>query len=266
MYDTLRVTREGPVTIVSLVGKTMPPRRFEELGDAFEAIAADDDVRAVVVRSDEAVFSYGLDLLSAFGELGDMLTASLAGPRARLLAKIRDWQADLDAIARCPVPVICAINGWCIGAGLDVAAACDVRLASADARVSLRETRIAIVADLGSLQRLPGIIGQGHTRELAFTGCDVDASRAASIGLVNHVLPDREALDAAAMDMARDIASNAPLTVRGVKDVLTFQDGKPISDGLAYVAAWNSAFIASADLTEALSAFMEKRDPQFKGE
>src|SRR5690606_4102758 len=112
---------------------------------------------------------------------------------------------------------------------------------------------------------LPRIIGQGHARELAFTGDDVDAEHAARIGLVNRVYADRDATFAAADAMAARIAANAPLTVRGVKDVLAYSEGKSVADGLEYVAAWNAAFLASEDLGEAISAFSQKRDPAFKG-
>jgi enoyl-CoA hydratase len=163
------------------------------------------------------------------------------------------------------VPVIAAVHGLCIGGGLDLISACDIRLASADARISLRETKIAIVADLGSLQRLPAIIGQGHTRELAFTGKDVTAARAKEMGLINEIHADRAALHEAAQAMAAEIAANPPLTVRGVKQVLGHGEGKTVAEGLAYVAAWNAAFLASEDLGEALQAFAEKRSPNYKG-
>jgi len=161
--------------------------------------------------------------------------------------------------------VIAAIHGWCIGGGLDLASACDIRLASADAKISLRETKIAIVADLGSLQRVPTLIGQGLTRELAFTGRDIGAEEAKAIGLVNHVYADKDALWAAADALAAQIAANAPLTVRGVKQVLDYSRDHSIDDGLNYVAAWNSAFMASEDLGEAVAAFMNRREPTFKG-
>jgi enoyl-CoA hydratase len=157
------------------------------------------------------------------------------------------------------------VHGACIGGGLDLVSACDVRLCSRDARFSLREVKVAMVADLGSLQRLPPIIGQGNTRELAFTGKTIDAERAERMGLVNEVLPTHEALAAAAAAMAGEIAHNPPLTVRGVKDVLGFGAGRSVAEGLAYVAAHNAAFLASEDLGEALAAFMEKREPRFSG-
>lgn len=265
MPETLRIEKEDSVTHVVLLGTTMPPRFFAELGAAFETIARDDEVRAVVVRSAAKSFSFGLDLPAAFQELGPALPGGGARQRMELFATIRRLQSYLDAVAACPVPVIAAVHGWCIGGGVDLIAACDVRLCSVDARFSVRETRIAIVADLGSLQRLPYIIGQGHTRELAFTAKDIDAPRAAQIGLVNEVYTDPEALLAGARGLAAEIAGNAPLTVRGVKRVLDFGVGKPPADGLEYVAAHNSAFLASEDLGEALAAFLEKREPEFRG-
>lgn len=254
------------IATVTLTQSTMPPAFFTEIEGLFRQIAANDGVRAVILRSAAKVFSYGLDLPAAFNEMGPHLTgARTAGPRMDLLALIRRLQRAFDAVAECPVPVIAAIHGWCIGGGLDLSAACDIRLATADARFSLRETKIAMVADLGSLQRLPPIIGQGRTRELAFTGKDLSAQRAEQIGLVNEVFADQEALLAGARAMAAEIAGNPPLTVRGVKEVMAFCEGKTVAEGLAYVATWNAAFLASEDLGEALASFMEKRPPSYKG-
>lgn len=254
------------VATITLTHPTMPPAFFAEIEAAAREVSARADVRAVLIRSSSKAFSYGLDLPAAFNELGPHLAGGgTAGPRTELLAHIRRLQGAFNAIAACPVPVVAAVHGWCIGGGLDLAAACDIRLCSADARFSLRETKIAIVADLGSLQRLPPIIGQGHTRELAFTGKDIGAARAKEIGLVNEVYEGGEALLAAARALCAEIAANPPLTVRGVKQVLAYGEGKSVAEGLEYVAAWNSAFLASEDLGEALSAFMEKRPPSYKG-
>jgi enoyl-CoA hydratase len=265
MPETLRIEREDEVTHVVLTGTTMPPRFFEELALAFEEIGRDSDVRAVIVRSAARAFSYGLDLPTAFQELGPALSGGGARDRMKLLRTIQHLQSRLDAVAKCPVPVIAAVHGWCIGGGVDLISACDLRICSADARFSVRETRLAIVADLGSLQRLPFLIGQGHTRDLAFTGKDIDAPRAREIGLVNDVYDDAARLLSAARELGAAIAKNPPLTVRGVKRVLDFGIGKPPKDGLDYVAAYNSAFLASEDLGEALSAFLEKREPNYRG-
>jgi enoyl-CoA hydratase len=171
----------------------------------------------------------------------------------------------VTAVADSPVPVIAAVQGYCIGGGVDLAAACDIRLASADALFSVRETKVAIVADIGSLQRLPAIIGQGHVAELAFTGKDITAARAEAIGLVNHVSADAVTVVADARSMAAEIAANPPLAVQGTKAVLAACEDRSVSEGLDYVATWNAAFLASDDLTEAMTAFVEKRPPNFTG-
>ena len=266
MYDTLRIDHEGGVAAVTLLAPTMTPRFFADCEAAFVALGAERDLRAVIIRSEAKAFSYGLDLPAAFREWGTTLAGGgLAGPRSELLALIRKLQRPFTAIAETPVPVIAAIHGWCIGGGVDLASACDLRLATADARFSVRETKVAMVADLGSLQRLPRLIGQGATRELAFTGKDITAERAAAIGLVNEVAPDRAALDELARAWAKEIAANPPLVVRGVKEVLDYGEGKSIADGLDFVATWNAAFLASEDLGEATGAFAAKRPPVFKG-
>jgi enoyl-CoA hydratase len=171
----------------------------------------------------------------------------------------------VTAVARCTKPVIAAVHGYCIGGGVDLIAACDIRLASADAVFSVREAKIAIVADLGSLQRLPAIIGAGHLAELAFTGKDISAERAKEIGLVNDVAADAEGVQKAAHMLAAEIAANSPIAVQGTKAVLAANEGRTVAEGLDYVATWNAGMLASDDLTEAVTAFMEKRPPKFTG-
>ncbi|MEZ4382793.1 MAG: crotonase/enoyl-CoA hydratase family protein [Nannocystaceae bacterium] len=264
-YETLRVERDGAIATVILQEKTMRTAFFTEIGAAFTALADDPELRAVIIAAEGKAFTYGLDLMSAASDLGGALQGGGAATRMELQRTIRRLQACFTAIEACPVPVIAAVHNWCIGGGVDLICACDVRLASADARFSVRETKIAIVADLGTLQRLPKIIAPGHARELAFTGKDIDAARAATIGLVNHVYADRDALLAGAREMAAQIAQNPPLTVRGTKDVMRFSEGASVDEGLRYVAAWNAAFLASEDLGEAMSAFMAKRPPKYRG-
>lgn len=226
-----------------------------ELQEIVERLSFEPPQGLVIRSGKPASFVVGADLneFAAYEASGTVLDVIEYGQRV------------FQELARLPCPTVAAIHGACIGGGLDLAAACDVRLASADAKISLREVKVAIVADLGSLQRLPAIIGQGHTRELAFTGKTIDAARAMRIGLVNDVLATPEELSAAAEAMAREIAGNPPLTVRGVKDVLAAGEGKTAAEGLAYVAAYNAAFLASEDLGEAMAAFLQKREPQYKG-
>jgi len=265
MATTLSLEVSDRIATLTLVAPTMPPAFFPELREAFASISASPDIRAVVLRSSAKGFSYGLDLPATFKEHAKIFTGGGATERTALLALIRDWQDCIETVVRCPVPVIAAVHGPCIGGGIDLITACDIRLASREAVFSVRETRIAIVADLGTLQRLPAIVGQGHARELALTGCDIDATRAAEVGLVNHVHDSVADLHSAANDMATSIAKNPPLTVRGVKDVLDFGRDHGPQAGLSYVGAWNSAFLASEDLGEAMAAFMGKREPEFKG-
>lgn len=266
MSEFISVQRDGHVATVTIESRAMPPAFFTALGDAFRELSVDDTLRAVVLRSSQKGFSYGLDLAATMAEHGAVFVGpTLAKERTALRRLIRRWQDDISAIAACPVPVIAAVHGWCIGGGVDVIAACDIRVASEDAKFSVRETKVAIVADLGSLQRLPAIIGAGHTRQLAFTGGDIDAARARAIGLVNDVYADREAAHAAADAMAHEIAANAPLVVRGVKHVLDACADRSVQDGLEYVATYNAAYLASHDLAEAAQSFMTGQPPRFQG-
>lgn len=265
MNDYLTVNKADGVAVVTLVRPTMPPGFFTAIEQTFQSLSGDRDVRVVLIQSSAKSFSYGLDLPAAMGELGPHLSGGGAASRMELLYLIQRLQSSFNAIERCPVPVIAAVHGHCIGGGVDLISACDIRLSSREAIYSVRETKIAIVADMGSLQRLPRIIGQGHTRELAFTGKDIGAERASAIGLVNEVFADKEALWAGAKKLAAEIANNPGLTVRGVKAVLDFGMRHGADGGLDYVAAWNSAFLASEDLGEAMASFMERRPPRYQG-
>jgi enoyl-CoA hydratase len=265
MSEFVTLDISDTIATVTLHRTTMPPAFFADIETIFRRIATEREVRVVVVQSAAKAFSFGLDLRAAMAELGPHLGGSLAAGRMELLGIIKRLQGAFDVIQSCPVPVIVAVHGACIGGGLDLISACDIRLATRDASFSLRETRIGIVADLGSLQRLPRICGQGVVRELAFTGKDISSARAEAIGLVSELYEDVTSLHAGARKLAAEIAANPPLTVRGVKAVLDYGEGKSVADGLAYVAAWNAAFLASEDLTEAMMAFVEKRPPRFAG-
>jgi enoyl-CoA hydratase len=248
---------------------------WRDLPRAMEAVSADPSVRVVVVAAKGPHFSVGLDLKA----MGDMLTGGGSEPapggdgraaspadkgrRARL--NILRLQDAITAVADCPKPVIAAVHGYCIGGGVDLIAACDIRLASADAVFSVREAKMAIVADLGSLQRLPSIISAGHLNELAFTAKDISAERAKEIGLVNDVAADADGVAKAARALAGEIAANSPLAVQGTKAVLRANEGSTVAQGLEYVATWNAGQLASDDLTEAVTAFMEKRPATFTG-
>ncbi len=250
---------------------------WRDLPLAMAAVSAQTDVRAIVLAAKGPHFSVGLDLkamgavLSGGGtKAGAADSSSSSAPsmaaRARgARTEVLRLQDAITAVARCPKPVIAAVHGYCIGGGVDLIAACDIRLASADAVFSVREAKMAIVADLGSLQRLPAIISAGHLAELAYTAKDISADRAKEIGLVNDVATDAEGVLKAAHALAAEIAANSPIAVQGTKAVLAANEGKTVAEGLDYVATWNAGMLASEDLTEAVTAFMEKRAPRFTG-
>ncbi len=235
---------------------------FKGLVEAVDVIDKDPEVRVAVLRADGKSFTAGLDL----GWAGALLSEGTGADARELLRKsVLALQNSNNVIERSLKPVIAAVHSHCIGGGIDMIAACDIRLCTKDTVFSIRETKLAIIADLGTLQRLPGIVGQGWYRELALTGRDFSADEALRMGFVTRVLPDKDALWAEAEKLAADIASLPPLTVQGVKDVALFTRDYGVSASLQYVAQKNAAQLPSEDLMEAVMAFMQKRAPVFKG-
>jgi enoyl-CoA hydratase len=235
---------------------------FKGLAGHFQSFDRDPKVRAVVIRAEGDSFTVGLDLKEA----GAILTGTSAADRERLRVRFLELQESNNAIERCRKPVIAAVHGHCIGAGVDLLCACDIRMAATDAVFGIRETRLAIIADLGTLQRLPHIIGQGWFRELAFTGRDFTAEQAFRMGFVTRLCTNRESLLETAGTVAQEIAELSPLTVQGVKEATIFSRDHGVYPGLAYVAQKNAAALPSEDLLEAMAAFAEKRKAVFKGE
>lgn len=236
-------------------GNVMGGLVWTELPALVAALDADADVRAVVLRGAGECFSGGLDLrwyLPHYRRL-----ARGADLPTRLLAEATSMQDALGAVNRSRLAWIAAVHGPCVGAGLDLASACDIRLASASASFSLREVRLGIVADLGGLQRLPHVIGTAATRELALTGRDVGAPEALALGLVTRVAPDARALREDALATARQIAGHPPAAVAGIKAVLDRTRDLPVADGLRHVALWNAAFLPSPELPDLLAAALK---------
>ncbi len=232
-----------------------------EITDAFRELAANDDVRVIILASKAKAFCAGLDLkeFAAIGLKGSA-KSSLEFPE-----KLRALFDCCDGIEACPKPVIAAVNGMCIGGGLDIISACDIRLCSEDASFSLREAAIGLVADMGVLQRLPHVIGQGFTREMAFTARFYKAGEVQAMGLVNARYPDPPAMMEAARKLAREIAANAPLAVQATKEVLNVSRHLPVQDGMSLAKHKNMVLMLSRDMKEAFVSFTEKRKPDFKG-
>jgi enoyl-CoA hydratase len=240
---------------------TMGLAFFKEIEDLCEDFDSDPNVRVVIVKAEGKSFSAGTDLEEAATLLGQ----GSADGRVRMQKEISALQRAFTTIERCRKPVIAAIHRHCIGGAVDMICACDIRLATADAIFSIRETRMGIIADVGTLQRLPYIIGQGWFRELALTGRDFSAREAFQIGLVTHICDDRPTLYDEAKKVADQIATCPPLTVQGTKEVINYSRDNGIEAGLQYVAQKNAAALPSEDLMEAVAAFTEKRKPVFKG-
>lgn len=266
--DVITVEQDGHIGTVWLDR----PEKLNAMGQAFwtdlplamQAVGEAEDIRVVVLAARGTAFSVGLDLV----EFAGVSVGSGSSPAAKAKSayqEIKRMQAALSAVADCPKPVIAAIHGYCLGGGIDLITAADIRLASRDAVFAIRETKIAIVADVGTLQRLPTILGSGHVSELAYTGKDIDAARAEKIGLVNDLFDDVTDLHKAARSMAEDIAVNSPLVVQGTKHILRANEGRTVAEALDYVALYNASHLQSADLMEAMVAYAEKRSPIFTG-
>jgi len=263
----LTVERRGPVAVVWLdrpeARNAMAHELWDELPVVAAALGSDEQVRAVVIAAKGEAFTVGLDLKAFAPDLapGDQSVVA----RRRTLHLVKAMQHTFSSIADLPQPVIAAVHGFCLGAGIDLITACDIRLAAQDAVFSVRETRIGMVADVGTLQRLPLIVEPGRVAELVYTGRDFTAAEALAIGLVGVVHDDAPATQQAAIEMAETIAANSPLAVQGAKAVMRAGRNRSVEEALDYVALWNAAFLHSNDLGEALLAFSEKRPPRFEG-
>ena len=243
---------------------------WDDIPSAIAELDADESTRVIVLAGRGKGFCSGIDLvdhapaLAGGGSLSGRGDTPVARRRA-LYDDIRRYQRTASCFEDTDKPVIAAVHGACLGAGVDLVTACDIRLASAEATFSVREARIALVADIGVLQRLPRIVGEGAARDLVLTGRDIDAARAEKIGLVSEVLPDPGSLLARARELASAIAAHSPLATQGAKHVLNAATRSATRESLDYVALWNSAFLHSGDLEEAVRAYIERRPPRFSG-
>jgi enoyl-CoA hydratase len=242
---------------------SMSPRFFPLLRDAVQALNDEGQVRVLVISSTGKHFSAGM-ALDTFASDDDLLHTDT--PRARLAFQetLRRLMACFDVLDTVRFPVICAVQGGCIGGGLDLATACDLRYCSADAFFCLQEINIGMTADLGVMQRLPKIVAPGVAREMAYTGERVPAERALAIGLVNAVLPDAHSLVEHAMAVARGIAAKSPLAIAGSKLALNYARDHGTAAALAQMTLLQSAIFDTAEITEAIGAWKDKRGGSFE--
>ncbi len=242
---------------------TMVVEFWQDMVDAFAEIAERPEVRVVVISSTGRHFTAGLDLSAFGGVLATDGKTDQGRIRQQLRQTVLEMQESFNAIERCRVPVIAAIQGGCIGGGVDLISACDIRFCTANAWFCIHEVNIGMTADVGTLQRLPHLIPAGVVREMAYSGRRLPADRALSAGLVNEVYEDQDSMLDAVMELATEIASKSPLAVHGTKEMLLFTRDHSVADGLNHIATWNAAMILTDDLGEAIAAQQQKREPEF---
>jgi enoyl-CoA hydratase len=266
-YEHLEIETEGPVATVWFNRpeklNALSADMWSDLPEAIEELDRSEEIRVIVLAGRGRAFTVGIDItmLAKLQPSGP----SPARGNFHIYTEIKRLQGTVNSLADTAKPVIAAVHGYCLGAGINLISACDIRLASEDAVFSIRETKMGLVADIGALQRLPRIVGNGVTAEMALTGADYPASWAREHGLVTQVFANAEDLLTGARELADVIASNSPLVTQGIKRILQSNDGRTIEQSLDYVAQWNSSFLVSNDLAEAINAFNEKRDPDFTG-
>ncbi|WP_419816751.1 crotonase/enoyl-CoA hydratase family protein [Glacieibacterium sp.] len=259
---TLRLDTADGVATVTMIRpqalNTMNQAFWTEIIEIFGAIDADPGIRAVVVASTGKHFTAGLDLAWAGATLGGP-PGDAGRAREAFRRHVKHMQDSFTVVDRCRVPVIAVVHGGCIGGGVDFVTACDMRVGTADCFFTIQEINIAIVADVGTLQRIPHLLPQGIVRELAYTGRRFPAEEAARYGFLNRVAADHDAALAAAHELARDIAAKSPLAITGIKAVLNHGRDHSIDDGLEFVALWNTGMLQGEDVPNAVAAQL-KRD------
>lgn len=235
-----------------------------EMQSIFEALSSDDNVRVVVLSGEGKHFCSGIDLELLMSVSSFQSISCTAKRSEKIRAFILTLQDTISAIEKCSKPVIAAVHGGCIGGAVDIVSACDMRYCTNEAYFSIKEIDLGMVADIGTLQRLPKIISHAIVAEMAYTGRKVAGPEAQSIGLVNRSFESKETLMEGVGQVATTIASKSPLSIRGTKEILRYTRDHSVDDSLNYMATWNASMLLSDDLTEAFKATLEKRAPKFK--
>lgn len=245
---------------------SMIPAFWRELPEIVRDIDENAKARVIVLSSTGPHFSSGLDV-SSFQQ------AEITDPAAKRAARItagadfygiiKNMQQSFTALEECRLPVLAAIQGGCIGGGVDLITACDMRYATEDAFITIFETNIAMTADVGTFPRLSKLIPDGIARELAYTGRRMAAAEAREIGLVNRVYKSHAEMLAGVMEIAAEIASKAPLAVMGCKRMMNYARDHSVADGLDYIGIWNASMLQREEIFEAMQANAEKRPGNF---
>lgn len=241
---------------------SMSPDFWADLPRIIETLGRDQNIRAIVVSGRGKHFTGGMDLAAFQGIMGLLEKEPGRGAFA-LRDLIFELQSALTSMEKVRVPVIAAIHGVCLGGGIDMITACDIRLATEDAQFGVEEIHVGMTADVGTLQRLPKLIPLGVVRELTYTGRRFSAKEAKQWGLVNSIHKDRDAVIDAALALAHDIAAKSPLAIAGAKQAITYARDHSVNDGLDQIATWNAGMLRPEDLMKSLQAKMAKKQAEF---
>ncbi|EPS65943.1 hypothetical protein M569_08832, partial [Genlisea aurea] len=270
-YKCLKIKRKSPESGVFHLIMNRPSRGnalsrefFSEFLEALRELDFSSQTGVIVLSGLGNHFCSGIDLKTLIPtEEGTPGSSDVGRTAEKLRREIKFLQQAITAIEQCRKPVIAAIHGACIGGGIDIITACDLRYASESAFFSVKEVELGLAADLGTLQRLPSIVGLGNAMELALTARKFTAQEAKELGLISRVFPTQETLIAGVEEVAEHICGLSPVAVIGTKRVILESRDLSLDQGLDYVATWNSAALQSDDLKEAVSAQLHKRKPSF---
>lgn len=270
-FETLNVTE--PSEFVYHVEINRPEKRnamnktfWSEMVTCFDRISTDSNCRSIVFSGAGKIFTAGLDLQSLASEImsGAGEDADIGRKAIHLRNIVSKFQDSFNVIEKCCKPVIVAVHGACVGGGIDLICACDIRYCTEDAWFQVKEVELGIVADLGTLQRLPKIVGNDSlVRELCYTARQMNASEASCVGLVSRILPDKDAMLKAALETAATIASKSPVAVQGTKLSLVHSRHHSVPDSLEHVLTLNQSLLQSEDVIKAATAMMNKEKPVF---
>lgn len=265
----LKVTIENHVAQVSFnrpeKANSLHMPAWEEMKAVFEEMHDNPEVRVIVLTGEGKHFCAGIDLETLM-DMQKYNTISCPGRRSEKLRRfILEFQDTITAIEKCRKPVLAAIQNACVGGGVDIISACDMRYCTDAAYFAIKEVDLGLVADIGTLQRLPNIINPGIVSELAYTGRKVLGEEAAKIGLVNQTFSTQEEMMNRVMELAKMIATKSPLVIRGTKEMLLYKRDHSVEESLDYMATWNAGMLMSEDLMEAFQASVQKREAVFNG-
>ncbi|MFN3604856.1 MAG: enoyl-CoA hydratase-related protein [Leptonema sp. (in: bacteria)] len=236
----------------------MDERFWFELPGLIDDLEQDAQTKVIVIAGRGKSFSVGLDLAEFSKKYYDLLYGE-AEERHKLQQLILKMQEGFRKIIQGKKIYIAAVHKHCIGGGLDLICACDLRIATKNAVVSLRESKVGIVADMGSLNRLPFIVGMGITKLMAFTGDDFSAEECYKFGLFDKLVDNENELLNQAVELASEIAKKPELVLQGIKKVLNYMENHSSIEGMDYVALWNAAYLGTNEFKEIMGSFLRKK-------